>query len=89
MSLIDRLTAVDDTKISIHGFVSEYEEIGRSQITAQNVKDDFSLDSAGGTELDDIIATSISGRELKDVLYLAEAGIRYTDTASIKTRIGI
>lgn len=87
--LIERLIAKDETKISLHGFVAEYEEIGRGKINAQDVKDDFSMDASTSTELDDIITTGISGRELKDILYLAESGIRYTTAANIRTRLGI
>ena len=89
MALIERLISREDDKIPIHALVADYEETVRGKITAQDIKDDFSMDTSTGDELDDLIVTNITGRELKDVLYLAESLTRYTDAASIRTRLGI
>jgi hypothetical protein len=57
MGLYQRITAVDDTKISVHRFGASLRQFAAGQLTRQQVIDGFQLVGDEVTELDAMIAT--------------------------------
>lgn len=62
MSLFARITATDNTKISVHRFGAALREwaAGAPGVTRQNIIDRFSLSAAEQTELDAISAAYVA-----------------------------
>jgi len=101
MSLFQRITALDDTKISVHRMGSALREWASGGVTRAQIINAFSLSAAEIVELDAIKATydalssgNASGafnkstytQRLEDVFLLCETG-DYTE-AQAKARLG-
>lgn len=101
MSLFTRITANNNTKISVHRFGAALREFAASGLTRQQIIDRFVLSTAETTELDALVATYTAmttgtaanafakaawTQRMEDVFLLCETG-DYTE-AQAKTRLG-
>jgi hypothetical protein len=60
VGLYQRITAVDDTKISVHRFGASLRQFAAGQLTRQQIIDGFQLAGSEITELDALTATYTS-----------------------------
>jgi len=85
MGLFERITAVDETKISVHSFGASLREVARGNATVAQLVAVFDLDAADQTDLAAIQAKYLDQNstfdrvkfmmQMEDAFILAEAGI--------------
>lgn len=93
MALYDRLIGISEPKIAVHQFAAACRELARGQMTAQEVATSFGLDAGEQIEAATLFSAvqgpGLTGDEVEQVLELAEAGIKFTTAAAVKTRFGV
>ena len=99
MDLFDRLFNDDDTKIAVHTLFSALVDYAEGGTTRTQIINGLSLSTAAITDLDVLLLSidSESGvvnkirwaTNFHAVGLVAEDGLKYTDKASFKTRLGL
>lgn len=93
MGLYERLTNLEEPKLSIHAFVGCAAEWVRGRMNANQAKAALGLSAAEGNEaltlVNRVTSGALSREEVQDVLLMAEQQTFYATVAAIKARLGV